>query len=138
MQRMRDRIGRIQNTHFTTGTGSSQPTGLVTASSVGKTGTTGQTLTIIYDDLVDIVDSVDAAYLEDGQNEPAFMVSQTMRRVIPRSGHLGPPDLDAELRGRHVRRHAQPPAGLPVYLNNDLAVPAANARAWPSASSSAT
>lgn len=129
MQRMRDRIGRIQNTYFTTGTGSSQPTGLVTASSVGKTGTTGQTLTIIYDDLVDIVDSVDAAYLEDGQNEPAFMVSQTMRRVIRKiKDTSGRPIWTPSYEGGMAVGTPDRLLGYPVYLNNDLAVPAANAK----------
>lgn len=56
------RLGRITNKHFTTGTGSSQPNGIVTASSAGKTGVTGQTTTVIYDDLVDLEHSVDPAY----------------------------------------------------------------------------
>jgi HK97 family phage major capsid protein len=47
------RIGRLQNQHFTTGTGTGQPLGVLTTASLGKTGTTGQTATVIYDDLVD-------------------------------------------------------------------------------------
>ena len=35
-----ERLGRILNTHFTTGDNSSKPQGIVTASSAGKTGTT--------------------------------------------------------------------------------------------------
>src|SRR3546814_1871356 len=42
------------------------PNGLITAATVGKTGTTGQTLTVIYDDLVDLEHSVDPAYREGG------------------------------------------------------------------------
>lgn len=57
-----ERIGRITNDHFTTGTGSSQPNGVVTASGLGKTGASGQTTTVIYDDLVDLQHSVDPAY----------------------------------------------------------------------------
>ncbi len=60
--RLVQRLGRITNTHFTTGTGSSQPRGIVTASSAGKTGTTGQTATVIFEDLVDLEHSVDPAY----------------------------------------------------------------------------
>jgi HK97 family phage major capsid protein len=33
-----ERIGRIQNDHFTTGTGSSQPNGIVTAATLGRHG----------------------------------------------------------------------------------------------------
>lgn len=56
------RLGRITSRFFTTGTGSSQPRGIVTASSAGKIGTTGQTATVTYDDLVDLEHSVDPAY----------------------------------------------------------------------------
>lgn len=56
------RIARITNEHFTTGTGTAQPNGVVTAASLGKAGTTGQTTTVIYDDLVDLQHSVDPAY----------------------------------------------------------------------------
>jgi HK97 family phage major capsid protein len=56
------RIGRITNTHFTVGTGSSQPTGVVQNATSGKVGTTGQTTSITYDDLVDLIHSVDPAY----------------------------------------------------------------------------
>ncbi|APR53357.1 phage major capsid protein [Sphingomonas koreensis] len=58
------RIARITNKHFTTGTGVGQPQGIVTAAASGKVGTTGQTLTVIHDDLVDLEHSVDPAYRE--------------------------------------------------------------------------
>ena len=45
--RLVTRLGRVTNTYFTTGTGISQPNGIVTAASAGKTGTTGQTTTVI-------------------------------------------------------------------------------------------
>ena len=38
--------GRITNAHYTTGTGSSQPFGVMARAATGKTGTTGQTLTV--------------------------------------------------------------------------------------------
>lgn len=79
--RVRDRIGRIQNRMFSVGTGSGQPNGIVTASSVGKAGATGQTVTVLYDDLVDLVDSIDIAYQEAGI-PLKFMCSQTTRRVV--------------------------------------------------------
>ena len=60
--RIAQRLGRITNTHFTTGDGSSKPTGIIAAASVGKTGASGQTTTVIYADLVDLEHSVDPAY----------------------------------------------------------------------------
>jgi HK97 family phage major capsid protein len=60
--RIAQRLGRITNTHFTTGDGSSKPTGIIAAASVGKTGVGGQTPTVTYADLVDLEHSVDPAY----------------------------------------------------------------------------
>lgn len=57
-----ERIGRITNRHFTVGTGAGQPNGIVTASTLGKEGTTGQTTSVIYADLVDLEHSVDPDY----------------------------------------------------------------------------
>lgn len=135
MARLRDRIGRIQNQKFTVGTGTGEPFGLAVAASVGKVGLAGQTLTIIYDDLVDMVDSLDAAYLDTPASDPkmpgidpGFMISQTLRRVIRKikdtAGRpIWTPSYDEGLSSASPDRLL----GYPVYLNNDLAVPAANA-----------
>ena len=48
--RLVQRIGRITNQFFTTGTGTAQPRGVVTGATLGKTGTTGQTTSVIFDD----------------------------------------------------------------------------------------
>lgn len=56
------RIARGQNRYCTTGTGSSQPQGCVVGAASGKVGLTGQTTSVIYDDLVDLEHSVDPAY----------------------------------------------------------------------------
>jgi HK97 family phage major capsid protein len=136
LKRLADRIGRVANVGFTTGAGTSDPFGLVTQSSIGKTGTTGQTLTIIYDDLVDMVDSIDAAYLpmttsniELSGAEPGWMFSQTMRRVVRKikdtAGRpIWMPSYDEGLTSKTPDRLL----GFPVYINNDMAVPAANAK----------
>lgn len=60
------RIGRAVAAHLITGTGTGQPTGIVPNATVGKTGATGQTLTITYDDLIDLEHSVDPAYRVPG------------------------------------------------------------------------
>jgi HK97 family phage major capsid protein len=59
------RIGRITNDHFTTGTGSSQPNGIVTAATLGKTAAAVAAVT--YDEMVDLVHSVDPAYRDNGK-----------------------------------------------------------------------
>lgn len=55
-----ERLGRLANTTLTTGTGSSQPNGIVTASGLGDT--TVGTAAITGDELIDFVHSVDPAY----------------------------------------------------------------------------
>lgn len=60
------RIARIQNRHFTVGTGANQPKGFVTAAAVGKTTVSGQTSTLIYEDFVDLEHSIDPAYRQGG------------------------------------------------------------------------
>ena len=128
LNRLGQRIGRISNTGYTTGSGTGQPFGFVSVASTGKTGTTGQTLTVIYDDLVDLVDSLDVAYLQ-GPNEPKFMMSQTMRRVVRKikdtSGRpIWTPSYDSGMTAGTPDRLL----GYPVAINNDMAVPAANAK----------
>lgn len=59
------RISRIQNKHFTIGTGTGQPEGIVTASSVGKTAASATAVT--FDDLNHLVHSVDPIYREGGK-----------------------------------------------------------------------
>jgi HK97 family phage major capsid protein len=54
------RFGRALNASGTTGTGSSQPNGVVTASSLGKTAASATAFT--FSELIDLVHSVDPAY----------------------------------------------------------------------------
>lgn len=135
-KRLADRIGRISNVGFTTGGGSTNPNGLITAAGVGKTGTTGQTLTIIYDDLVDMVDSLDAAYLDnpnstpqDPTAAPGWMFSQTMRRVVRKiKDTAGRPIWTPSYDAGAAASTPDMLLGYPVNINNDMAVPAANAK----------
>nr|HQU63336.1 phage major capsid protein [Nitrosomonas sp.] len=124
--RMQTRIGRITNQHFTTGTGTGQPRGVVTGSGAGKVGTTGQTTTVIYDDLVDLQESVDIAYQNGNER---FMFRQSMRAVVRKlkdgsSRPIWTPNYD-------LGASAGSPdllLGTPVVINNDMPAPAANAK----------
>ncbi len=60
------RIARITAKHFTNGTGTGQPEGVLTASSLGATGAAGQTDSVTYDDFVELEHSVDPAYRNSG------------------------------------------------------------------------
>lgn len=91
--RLATRLGRTQNKLFTTGTGSGQPNGIVTAAASGVVAATGGATSVSYDNLVDLQHSVDPAYrdlgrtrymfndstlaairkLKDGQNRPIFI-----------------------------------------------------------------
>lgn len=54
------RLGRRANTELTVGDGVDDPNGVVTASTLGKTSTSGTAIT--YDEIIDLVHSVDPAY----------------------------------------------------------------------------
>lgn len=55
-----ERLGRLANTNLTTGTGSSQPQGIVAGSTLGKTAAGAAAIT--GDELIDLVHSVNPAY----------------------------------------------------------------------------
>lgn len=76
--RLQSRLGRITNKHFTVGTGSGQPNGLITAAAVGKTGAVSATPAITYDDLVDLEHSVDPAY----RLNASWMMHDDMLKLI--------------------------------------------------------
>src|SRR5690606_13896646 len=59
IRRLAMRLARITNRHFTVGTGVNQPEGIVTAAQVGVTGGAGQTDSVTWEDLVDLIHSVD-------------------------------------------------------------------------------
>ena len=61
-----ERIARLQNDHFTTGTGSSQPNGIVTAAGNSSVTFAG-TATVSYDNIIDLIHSVDPAYRVNGR-----------------------------------------------------------------------
>jgi HK97 family phage major capsid protein len=126
-KRIRDRLGRTMNKGFTTGTGTGQPTGYVTASGVGKVGATGQTVTVLYDDLVDLQESIDQAYQDAGTCR--FMMHQQTRKVVRKikDGAGRPIWAESYEAGIKTGTPAQL-LGADVTINNDMAQPAANAK----------
>lgn len=124
--RLVTRLGRATNQYFTTGTGTSQPRGIVTAAGAGKVGTTGQTLTVIYDDLVDLVHAVDPAYRA---LNPSFMMRdssvQVIRKIKDTAGRpIWTPGYEAGI----SRGVPDTLLGYPVVVNQDVAAMAANAK----------
>lgn len=155
--RLAQRLGRVGNLAFTVGTGTTQPDGIVPKASSGKVGLTGQTLTIIYDDVVDLIHSVDPAYRS---YDAAFMTNDALLKVLRKikdtAGRpIWTPSYDGGIRsGLNISRtpntgdqavgsgngdggFANGPSGpvifdyllgYPVWVNNDIVVPAANAK----------
>ena len=78
-RRLTERLGRITNEMFTVGTGTAQPRGAVVGSTAGKVGASGQTTSITFDDLVDLIHSVDPAYRAMGAR---FMMNDASLKVI--------------------------------------------------------
>ena len=121
INRLAMRIARIQNTHFTVGGGTTVPDGVIPKSATGKTGTTGQTLTVIYDDLVDLKHSVNRAYRANAKymmNDLSVAIVSKLKDTTGRpiwvpSVTLGAPDT--------LNGHA-------VVINDDVAVMAASAK----------
>lgn len=126
--RLATRLGRITNQYFTTGTGTNQPTGIVTASTAGKTGTTGQTLTVIYDDLVDLEHSVDPLY-RVASNKVAWMMHDSSLKVIRKIKDTAGRPIFVPSYDAGIARKAPPELlGYPISINQDVAVMAANAK----------
>lgn len=123
--RLITRIGRTTNTYFTTGTGTAQPRGVVTAATLGKAGTTGQTVTIIYDDIVDLAHSVDPAYRDLGRcrfmmNDSSLKIIRKLKDSQNRPIFLPGYDLNGAMPDTIL--------GYPVQINQDVAVMAASAK----------
>jgi HK97 family phage major capsid protein len=125
-KRLTQRLGRVTNTFFTTGTGSSQPRGIVTGASAGKTGTTGQTVTVIVDDLIDLVHSVDPAYRQAGTCK--FMMNDASLKVIRKiKDSTGRPIFMPGYDGLG-KAMGDSVLGYDVVINQDVATMAANAK----------
>lgn len=121
------RLARITNTHFTVGTGTAQPRGIVVGSAVGKAGATGQTLTVTYDDLVDLEHSVDPAY----RKAPGvgFMMNDASVKVIRKlKDSQGRPIFVPGYETGVPGGAPDTLLGRPIYVNQDVAVMAASAK----------
>lgn len=118
------RLGRITNKHFTIGTASGQPNGVMVAAGTGKTGASGQTATVLHNDLVDLIHSVDPAYRN---NTCHFMMHDSSVKVIKKlvDGQSRPlylPAYDLANRGG-----LDTIMGYGVQVNQSVAEMAANA-----------
>jgi HK97 family phage major capsid protein len=108
------RVGRLQQTHFTNGDNTNKPQGIVGAASVGKVGLIGQTTSVTYDDLVDLIFSVAPAYR---QNSKFMMNDATIKALMKLKDSNGQPIFED---GKIL--------GYDIVPNNDMSNMAANAK----------
>lgn len=125
--RLVDRLGRITNQFFTTGSGSAQPNGIATAATVGVTAanSSSQVTAVTYDSLVNLQHSVDPAYRQSAR----WMFNDTTLRELRKikDGQSRPifvPGYEVSVPGGEPDRLL----GAPITINQDVADMAAEAR----------
>lgn len=131
--RLVTRLGRITNTHFTGGNGTTQPNGIITAATTGVTAAnaTSQVTAVTYASLVDLVHSVDPAYRAQGNCR--FMMNDASVKVIRKivDGSQRPifvPGYDNGALGGASGSAPDTLMGYPISINQDVAVMAAGAK----------
>ncbi|TEX50005.1 MAG: phage major capsid protein [Rhodocyclaceae bacterium] len=121
------RLGRITAKHFTTGTGTSQPRGVVTAAGSGKVGTTGQTATVTYDDLVDLEHSVDPVY-RVGPKVGFMMNDATLKVLRKLKDSQGRPIFVPGYEQGNPGGAPDRLLGRPIFISQEMPTMAANAK----------
>ena len=110
------RIGRITNTHFTTGVGTTTPFGIVTQAAVGFTAAnaTSQVTTWTYPSIVELEHSVDPAYRLNASFMMADSSLKKTKQLVDSQGRpLWMPSLAAGVPDTLL--------GYPVVINQDMA-----------------
>jgi HK97 family phage major capsid protein len=122
-----ERIGRITNTHFTTGDNTGKPQGVVPGSTQGKVGIVGQTTSVIYDDVIDLEHSVDPLYRPGSIYMMADSTLKVMKKIKDTTGRpIWQPAASASLQaGQESFNNIN---GYRYVINQDMAVMAANAK----------
>jgi len=115
VEAMGERIARATNAAFSTGTGSSQPQGIVTGSTKGADAAGATAITA--DDILDLIYSIDASY----RNKPSFglMAHDNIISAIRALGVGATNDFPIFIPSMEV---GQPDRvmGIPIYVNNDM------------------
>ena len=107
-----ERLGRILNTQFTTGTGTNQPNGVVTASHLGVTAAAVDAITA--DELIDLYHSLDPAYRVNASWQCADSTLKAVRQLKEGNGqYMWQPGLQS----------SQPDTllGKPIQINTAMA-----------------
>jgi HK97 family phage major capsid protein len=116
-------IGVATRGHMTTGDGSSKPTGIVTSSTAGKTGSTSVSGAFTGDNLIDLRYSVGSAYTS--QPGCGFMMNNT---AMAAARKLKGTANDHYIFAPGMNGDPDQLLGFPVYLNDSMANPAVSAK----------
>ena len=113
---MGERIARATNAAFTTGTGSSQPQGIITGATLGNTAASATA--IAADDILDLIHSIDPSY----RNKPSFglMANDSVIAAIRALGLGSANDFPIFIPSMTA---GEPDKlfGFNLYYNNDMA-----------------
>lgn len=115
-----ERLGRVLNTYFTTGTGSSQPQGVVVGA--GNSSVAPAVSALTFDNIIDLLHTIDLAY----RRNAAFMFNDNTAKVLRKL---------KDGQGNYLWqmgdvRTGQPDTilGKPYHINNDMADIGASAK----------
>jgi len=112
---MGERIARATNAAFTTGTGSSQPQGIITGATLGNTAASATAISA--DDILDLIHSIDPSY----RNKPSFglMANDSVIAAIRALGLGSANDFPIFIPSMEA---GQPDKlfGFNLYYNNDM------------------
>ena len=108
-----ERIGRATNAHFTTGTGSAQPNGMVTQAIVDNLLSTAGVGALAADDIIDLIHKVDPAY----RGNASFLlhdniVGSVRKLVVTDQGYIWQPSFQLGNPDRLL--------GFPMRINQDM------------------
>ena len=115
VEAMGERIARATNAAFTTGTGSSQPQGIITGAAAGKTAASATAITA--DEILDLIYSIDPSY----RNNPGFglMAHDNVISAIRALGIGSSNDFPIFIPSMSANEPDRI-FGVPVYVNNDM------------------
>ena len=105
------RIGRIQNTHFTVGAGTTEPFGVVTQAAVGITAALAAT--VGKDDIIDLIHSLDPGYSANAEFMMNYATLGELRKLDTTEGL---PIWNQVQENAPSRLY-----GLPIIVNQDMA-----------------
>jgi HK97 family phage major capsid protein len=130
-QMLGERIGRIQNTHFTTGAGTTLPFGIVVQATSGLAPTGSVAAGFTYANIVDMEHSVDIAYRRQGAG---WMMNDAVvarfKKLVDSTGRpIWQPYFESGMNSQVGGGMAGAPGtllGYPVVVNNDMTTATTN------------